>query len=953
MKATRRQSAADFATPTSATRPSSPGQKGDGDALTLVEITTNLEETVAGLSGQLQALSQCQDEVSRAAACRELHGLTEFLVACATSAGRKNLVRQASALQAFLQELALKPSHLTDSGLGTISLAVDVLNSLAGNPDLSESQSCEAIALVVDNEPASCAAICNALRRVDLTPHALADPNTALDYLSTHKADLILLDVATAAKSGCDFYARVSELRLHIQTPVILVTTPGGSPPSPSTLSSAETQLLVKPYSIIHYLELALKALSRVLKHRTEGPSTPANASAPAGGTIVPLPSSTESLSQLERTHAALRNTHEQLQKSYEQTRTALERESQQRKDLENTVAELKNSQAQLENRIVEQLEAKAAALEKASPGKSSTALQAKLASEQQASASLRKRVEELENLLKKNASETDRPSSAQSPDKTDASSEDLQAKLVAEQKAAAESRKHAEELRQLLAQTKSELETAQNECARSRGLFGFLRGSKMHAELQAKLGSEQQAVALLKKRVEELKELVERRNKELETARAEHPTSPGLATLTQSADERACENQAAETALKEKDERCSKLEKELTNLRRERDQLQLKLADESKAAADAKAAEAKATAEAKAAAEARAVAEAKAVTETKAADEAKAAAEAARTAAQDRPAELTPAPSADLADLEHQVRESVTLRARATAELEQERGERRRVEHRASSLATQLQTLHDQLRQQLESDAASQNRIAELERQLRDRDEAISRSSAECQKEKAERQLAEEQLLNTSHLSEQLRNCLAAFEVAKQAFKRTQDQMESRLQNSQKSASDAQARLDKEVSERQRLEQTAGEAAARLQKEVSEREKLQEALAAAQRSLVEQTQKTEMELSRLQSDLELEQAERKRLEGDALQSRYASLDSARVGLSMVNKLRTRIRPPLDTVVQSTRRLLELQLEPEHKKITEALLENALLVQTTLEESSSSSSSLGITAAAA
>src|SRR5206468_11468723 len=125
----------------------------------------------------------------------------------------------------------------------------------------------------------------------------------------------------------------------------------------------------------------------------------------------------------------------------------------------------------------------------------------------------------------------------------------------------------------------------------------------------------------------------------------------------------------------------------------------------------------------------------------------------------------------------------------------------------------------------------------------------------------------------------------------------------------------------------------------AKLQTEASERKRLEESLAAAQRNIEEQTQKSSLELTKLQSELEVEKFEQKRLQGEAMQSRYSSLDSARVGQAMVNSFRKQIEQPVEHLMQSTRRLLESQLETEQKKLVEAMHENALLLRTNLQES--------------
>jgi len=271
----------------------------------------------------------------------------------------------------------------------------------------------------------------------------------------------------------------------------------------------------------------------------------------------------------------------------------------------------------------------------------------------------------------------------------------------------------------------------------------------------------------------------------------------------------------------------------------------------------------------------------------------------------------------AELSELERRIRDGVASLARATADLEKERGERRRTEQRAATLSAQLQELHTELRQHLESEKETRARLADLEQQVREREDTVSRVNADLNKESAERQLAEEQLRAAGDMSAQLRKYLSLFEESKKVFKRSQDELESRLQASIGASSDHDAKLQKEISERQRLE---------------------EALAVAQRNLAEQSQKSALELAKLQSSLQVEEFERKRLEGDAVQARFASLDSARVGRTLVNSLRREIRQPVDTLLQSTRRLLEVELKDDQKKLVETMLENALLVQSSLQE---------------
>ena len=61
----------------------------------------------------------------------------------------------------------------------------------------------------------------------------------------------------------------------------------------------------------------------------------------------------------------------------------------------------------------------------------------------------------------------------------------------------------------------------------------------------------------------------------------------------------------------------------------------------------------------------------------------------------------------------------------------------------------------------------------------------------------------------------------------------------------------------------------------------------------------------------------------------------------------MMNSFRRQVRQPIESVMESSRRLLEHDLSQEQKKVVETLLENALLLASTIEESESASDSQG------
>ncbi|HKQ40025.1 MAG TPA: hypothetical protein VJ063_18250, partial [Verrucomicrobiae bacterium] len=96
--------------------------------------------------------------------------------------------------------------------------------------------------------------------------------------------------------------------------------------------------------------------------------------------------------------------------------------------------------------------------------------------------------------------------------------------------------------------------------------------------------------------------------------------------------------------------------------------------------------------------------------------------------------------------------------------------------------------------------------------------------------------------------------------------------------------------------------------------------------------------------LAKATADLE---AERRRLESAALQSRLPSLDATRVGQAFANSLRSQLRPSADNLMESIRRLLESSLESDQKRIAETAFENALVIQAALGDANSQSESAG------
>ena len=626
--------------------------------------------------------------------------------------------------------------------------------------------------------------------------------------------------------------------------------------------------------------------------------------------------------SRLDEELAGLRRKHEELDAKWKAEQRAVEESRRRIAELERTVgeraSELQRTQATFENQSVErgrleselrtQLEAAKSAAQKAEAARQEQTTQ-------------HGRLQEELNALRKNHGE-------------------VAAKCTTAQGAAEESKRRIAELEKSLRESATELQRAKaaldsqatEQTAQRARLEKELAGlRKKHDDLGAKGKTDQKAVEDSRRRIADFEKELREKATELQRTKTAFEnqaaergrTESDLRSQLEAAKSAA---QKADAARQEQTAQRGRLQEELNALRKGHEEIAARCKTEQSSAEASK----------------RRVAEleksladtAAELQRTKTAMETQAAERARQVPPPPKPSGNTEAMTkelcrlredeavrnAELADLRRQMREGVGSSSRLTADLEKERAERRRIEQRTAALTAQLQELHDGNKQHLSSADAAQKRILDLEQQLREREDSVTRVSADLQKEASSRHLAEEQLRSTADLNGHLRNCLSSFEVAKKGFKRMQEELEARQKANLAALKETEVKLQAEVSERKRIE---------------------EALAAVQRSFDEQSQQSSLELAKLQSELQVEKFEQKRLQGEAIQSRYSSLDSARVGHAMVNSFRKQIQPPVDHLMQSTRRLLESQLEGEQKKLVESLLEDTLLLRSSLQESGS------------
>lgn len=250
---------------------------------------------------------------------------------------------------------------------------------------------------------------------------------------------------------------------------------------------------------------------------------------------------------------------------------------------------------------------------------------------------------------------------------------------------------------------------------------------------------------------------------------------------------------------------------------------------------------------------------------------------------------------------------------ARIEAELERERGEKRRLEQRVAGLNKHLEELHARTSSYFETERVTQEKLAAIDRELHERNDDLSRAQADLQKAAADRTAALEQLRAGEALMKELREAAGVYSSAKDALQRRHEQVEARLQA---------------------VEKSAAEALSQLKNERGQRIKVEEDLTAVR----QRAQENEAALAELRCELELEQAENKRLAGEAAEAKYSAIEAARATTAAVSALRDNLREPISRLLATSRQLLDTDSSPEVKKSVESLLATALSLHGRMKE---------------
>ncbi|GEM_PF-2473975 len=173
--------------------------------------TDQLTESVNRVRRHVERLDDRSDE-TLSAGYGELRGKVQRVANLAMRSGRYDMARLASALQSVLKVFHEIPEHATESSLHTVTVAFDVLNQICPNAAMVNGPpALQFSAAIVDDEMVSRSIVCSALRSVGFTFEVFTHPAEILRHTSSHKTDLVVVNMCAEETAGFDVCQKLRE----------------------------------------------------------------------------------------------------------------------------------------------------------------------------------------------------------------------------------------------------------------------------------------------------------------------------------------------------------------------------------------------------------------------------------------------------------------------------------------------------------------------------------------------------------------------------------------------------------------------------------------------------------------------------------------------------------------------------------------------------------------------
>lgn len=267
------------------------------------EFLSRIPEIQANLRERVNTLIRAKGMAAQLPLVREFHEACHSVANLAGTTGFVRVSNLAEALEYLLKELHGKPARITQSSLRTIAHAADVLIALCQEAqDPMEGTPQSGLILAVDDEPISRRVLANALSKANLKTISLDDPQLALRVMQENQFDLIFLDADMPVMNGFELCKQLRALPTNKTTPVVFVTSLNDFESRAQSSLAGGNDLIAKPFLMI---ELAVKALTYLMKPRLKKPATPAGGQPAATGATPSKPAAPTSAPEDPKTPPA------------------------------------------------------------------------------------------------------------------------------------------------------------------------------------------------------------------------------------------------------------------------------------------------------------------------------------------------------------------------------------------------------------------------------------------------------------------------------------------------------------------------------------------------------------------------------------------------------------------------------------------------------------------------
>ena len=268
-------------------------------------------------------------------------------------------------------------------------------------------------------------------------------------------------------------------------------------------------------------------------------------------------------------------------------------------------------------------------------------------------------------------------------------------------------------------------------------------------------------------------------------------------------------------------------------------------------------------------------------------------------------------------AALKDRLDRSIEATARSTAEAQREQAERRRATQQVAALTSRLSRLHDELHDHLSTASASQVLHEKLGNQCRKQAEDLTDRQTQLDQLLAEKKGLEERLRASQSVVEALQRQVVEVEDSHRRTASGWDELDQRLKKLAHDNADLLARLRHENEERRRLDETVQQ---------------------LQTHAEEIVRRSTFETSRLRSELHAELSQRSRTQSRLENVLLEVTDAEQSRCDELRRIDSRLRPPSAGLMAALGQLLESDLSDDHRKILETATANLSLIQSHLDD---------------